>query len=199
MKLSEKLLQKAAYFRSLDPNLVAVDMLKQAGMSEEDAVLEIAQQEMQKAATSGLVEKGIDYDRALEMVKSADIHVRDLPGYQREKSVEELAWEELTKMASEVQELEAKAAERDAAMEKAAELQVQLELRPEVTGGDEVLEKLASTQAFTHEDLEALRKLPAETMTKVASLNEPAWSMGRPAGMAAEAVDPILQFVLGDR
>lgn len=205
MKLSERLLKKAAYFRSLSPSLVAVDMLKQAGMAEDEAVAQVAQLEMEKTAADGMVAAGVDYDKALEMIKTSGIKISELDGFGTEKQVEELAWEELIKLASDVQELEAeietlrvKAVDGELAIEKAAELQEALDQIPEAVQAEpEALTKLASTGAFTNADLEALLRLPSETLTKVASANEAPRRMGKGAGMAVDSVDPITAFAFG--
>lgn len=205
MKLSERLLKKAAYIRSLSPTLVAVDMLKQAGMPEDEAVAQVAQLEMEKAATAGMVAQGVDYDKALEMVKGAGIKINELEGFGKEKSFEEIVWEDLMKMAEEAQALEAqmtdlktKAEQADEAIEKVAELEAALDQIPEPTPKQpEAITKMASTGAFTNADLEALMRLPSETLTKVAASNEAPWSMGKAAGMSADSVDPIVAFALG--
>lgn len=206
MKLSERLYQKAAYFRSLSPELVAVDMLKQAGMAEADAVLQVAQLEMEKTATAGMVAAGVDYDRALEMVKQSGIKIDELDGYSREKSVEELAWEELTKMAFEVEtherEVEAlrhQASKAEEALEKVAELQEFIDSLPEpVEEVPDALTKLASSGTFTNEDLDAMIKLPTQTLEKLATTANEPWRMGKAAGTSTTSLDPLAAFALGE-
>lgn len=195
MKLSERLVKKAAYIRGLSPALVAIDLLKEAGLSEEQAAIEIAQLEMEKTAATKMAEAGLDYDEALKMVKVSGIKIDQLEGFSIQKSTEQIAWEELTKLASSAQDMEA---ELQALHEKVAELEAALAQVPEtVQETPAAIQKLASCEAFTNADLEALMRLPSDTLTKVASVGEAPWKMGSAAGLAVEALDPIAQFALG--
>jgi len=56
--------------------------------------------------------------------------------------------------------------------------------------------KFAESGAFTNEDLQAMMKLPTDTLTKIASSQEKPWSMGKSAGQSVDSLDPIAQFCL---
>ena len=201
MKLSEKLLKKASHLRGVSPTLSAIDHLKQAGMSEDEARMELAQGEMEKSAATHMAGHGIDYDAALELVKVAGVKVKDLTGFQVEKSVDEIAFETLVKSASQVQSLEDRLAqveaEKDALIEKVAELELVLnEIPEEIPETPDALTKLAKTTNLTHEDVEALMRVPTETLTKIAASREAPMSMGRAVGISTSELDPLAQFLM---
>lgn len=190
--------EKAAELR-LTPESVAIDMLKEAGLSEEDARFEVLQTLMEKEALSGLTDKGIDMEAAVKLVKAANINVRELTNITIEPEIDPMA-EVLEKAAAYIDTLEAQVAsietqnsklnedlEKMAAEAPAAE--------PELPGS---LGKLASAGAFTNEDLEELKRVNPEVLTKVASVMEEPWGLGSPAGMARPQTDPLLEFILGD-
>lgn len=195
-KVSEILLEKAAALRESTPELVAVGILKQAGMSEEEARYSVAQETMEKKAFSELTYRGIDAEEAVKLVKAANINVRDLTGVELETDEERLA-SILEKAAAFIEKQEAyieeleKAASEVRVVEKIVEVQVEA---PEMS---ESLSKVAGVGAFTFEDLEALRNLPEETMSKVASAMEEPWELGKAAGVARQKTDPLLEFILG--
>jgi hypothetical protein len=201
MSLSEKLLKQAAAIRASSSSLVALDMLKQAGVSEDLARAEVAQSEMEKSAASTLSQTGIDYDEALKLVKNAGVKLTEMANYQPTKSVEEELWESLTKMASEAKALEDELGKvrvdalgysaRVESLEKVAER------REDTT---DPVARLAQSGDFTNADLEALLKLGPETLTKVASMADGAqpWAMGRVSGQGqAEPIDALEAFCNG--
>lgn len=198
MNLSTQLKNKAQEILNSSPELVAISMLKQAGLSDEQARLEVAQHEMEKQATSALVAGGIDYDEAVKLVKVANVKVSELESFKAEKSAEEILAEDLMKFASQVEALEAKAAEVEQLHTKVAELQELLDSTPEVVDIPEPITKLAKSGDFTNEDLEALLKLPSETLIKVANVNEEPWRMGKAASTGSSNLDPLTAFILGD-
>lgn len=205
MKLSESLKKQAQKLQASSTEGVAIQMLKQAGFSEEDAKIHVAQELMEKEAVNSLVDAGIDYNQALSLVKVANIKIKDLKEFDlREKTFEETMAETLLKTASEVETLEDKIAELDDIIgktlelqEKVAELQSALDSQPEVTDLPEPITRFAKSGEFTNEDLQALMKLPSETLTKVAAVQEQPWKMGKAAGMSSEAaMDPLTAFLL---
>jgi hypothetical protein len=200
MSLSKKLLKQANEIRASSPSLVAIDMLKQAGVAEDVARAEIAQSEMEKSAASAMSATGIDYDEALKLVKAAGVKLSDLASYQPTKSVEETLWESLTKMASEAKaledELESIRTEALGYEARVESLEKVAERREDTT---DPVARLAQSGDFTNADLEALLTLDTETLTKVAAMadNQP-WSMGRVSGKAdVSAMDPLTAFCLG--
>lgn len=196
MKLSTLLQNQAEQLRSQSSEFVAVDMLKKAGMDETKARLEVAQVQMEKEATSYLVSSGIDYDTALQMVKVADIKIKDLTEFKAEPSPEEVLAEVLVKAASLAEELEDKASEVDSLMEKIAELEARLEETPVVEKSPEALTKFAKSGTFTNEDLAAMQKLPTDTLTKLASIQDQPWTMGKGAKVDESTLDPLTQFLM---
>lgn len=195
MSLYKSLVKKAEELRAQSPEYTAVQMLKQAGMTEDQARLEVAQTLMEKEAASSMVAQGVDYDAAMAMIKVAGIKVSDLNAFKPEQTFEEEMAELLMKVASDVKALEKKAArveelESEAESMREALASVEAEIPAPIT-------KLAESGAFTWDDLEALKSLPSETLTKVASANEAPWRMGKSAGMAQDSMDPLTSFLLG--
>ncbi len=198
MNLSTQLKNKAQEILNSSPELVAISMLKQAGLTEEQARLEVAQHEMEKQATSALVAGGIDYDEAVKLVKVANVKVAELDTFKVEKSDEEVLAEELFKFASEVEALEKAASEVQELRTKVAELEEILESTPEIVDVPEPITKLAKSGDFTNEDLEALMKLPSDTLTKIASTAEEPWRMGKAASTGGSNLDPLTAWLIGD-
>lgn len=90
--------------------------------------------------------------------------------------------EELEKLATYIEGLEAELEE--------ARSQVKIEktdLAP--------LTKL-SEAGFTDNELQSLRGVPEETLTKLASLAQEPWELGQGSGMAHTSSDPFLEFLL---
>lgn len=196
MKLSQLLLKQAQEIRAQSPEVVAIDMLKKAGMSEDQARLEVSQKLMEKEATSYLTSSGIDYDTALQMVKVAGVKLKDMPSYKPEASSEEIFAAQLEKAAGLAEELEAQAEQAQELFEKVAELEAQIEETPVVEKVSEPMAKFAASGSFTNEDLQAMMKLPTETLTKIASSQDQPWKMGKSAGAALEDLDPLAAFCL---
>lgn len=196
MKLSEFLKQQATKLYSESTEHVAVEMLKQAGLSEDEARTQVTQRLMEKEATSRLVEAGIDYDQALSLVKQAGVKVKDMPSFKVEKSFEEILAEQFEKAAELASELEVKAGYAEEMHEKVAQLEAALDAKPETKKLPEAITKFAQSGEFTNEDLDALMKLPSDTLTKVAARDEQPWKMGKSAGVAEAAVDPFTAFLL---
>jgi len=196
MKLSTLLYKQAQELRTQSTEYVAVDLLKKAGMDETQARFEVAQKLMEKEATDYLVNSGIDYDTALEMVKIANVNVKELASFKVEPSEEEVLSLNIEKAAGLAKELEEKVADYDSLLEKVAQLEAQLADKPEVETVSEPMQKFAKSGAFTNEDLEALRKLSTETLSKVASLSEQPWSLGKSDHSDVESLDPLAQFCL---
>lgn len=196
MKLSTVLLKQAEQIRSGSAELTALGILKKAGIDDTQARIEVAQRMMEKEATSHLVASGIDYDAALQMVKVANVRVANLKEFKIEPTSDEVLIAELEKAASVAEQLEAQIADRDALLEKIAELEDQLENASTTQQVPDSLTKFAQSGAFTNEDLQALKALPTDTLTKIASAQERPWTMGGGAGQDVDALDPIAQFCL---
>lgn len=197
-KVSQILIEEATGLRESTPELVAVGILKQAGVSEEDARLVVAQDTMEKQAFSELTYRGVDAEEAAKLVKAANINVKELPGMSLETEEERLA-EILEKAASFIEQQAAyieqleKAASEVKSTETIVERVVEVE-KPELS---EPMAKMASVGAFTFEDLEALKGMPEETLVKVANAMEEPWELGKAAGVARQKTDPLLEFILG--
>lgn len=202
MKLSERLLKKAEYFKCRSPQLVALEMLKQAGLDEDTAKRELAVQEMEKSASSALVHAGIDYDEAVKMVKAAGEDEKITSGNFSLDAFGE-AFDALMKIASLAQELEAQveasSAEKQALLEKVASYEEVLNSMPESDPllGNETLEKAAAIIGADSEDIAALQTLPANLLEKIAAGQPTMPSMGRPEGRA-KPMDALDQFLFGD-
>jgi hypothetical protein len=197
MKLSTLLKKQASYVLATCPEYEAVQIMKAAGFDEQTARQEVAQHLMEKEAASTIAAQGIDFDEAMRLVKSANIKVSELKEFKGEPSFEEMLGVELMKMASEAEKLEGLAEQVTSMQEKIAELQDRLDSTPETVEVPQEITKLAQSGDFTNADLEALMKLPSETLTKVAnSGSQEPWKMGKAAGMAKDSVDPLLEFML---
>lgn len=197
MKLSELLTKQANELLNSSAEVVAVGLLKQAGLTEDEARTEVAQKLMEKEATARLTESGIDYDQALQLVKAAGIKVKDLASFKPEPTFEEVIASQFMKAASLAEQMEALLEQNEGLVEKVAELEGVIEHTPQVREVPDHITKLAQSGSFTNEDLEALMSLPSETLTKVASVQEQPWKMGKSAGASSEgAQDPLLAFIL---
>jgi len=196
MKISTQLIQLRDKIVADSPNVVAIEMLKKAGFSADQARTEVAQRAMEKEAANHLMATGIDYDAALSMVKVANVKIGDMKEFKPEPSAEELLVESLTKAASAVEDLEEVVDERDALLEKVAALEAQIAETESMAMPSEPITKLAKSGAFTNADLAALRSLPTDTLTKLASSTEEPWSMGKQAGLSVDSLDPIAQFCM---
>jgi len=175
---------------------VAVELLKQAGVPEEQAIAEVNQMEMEKAAVEHLAMSGIDIDSAVALVKAAGVNVKDLVGSTEVASVQPEA-ELFTKMAEYMESLEAQVE----ALTKQASIKVepqvvyvQPETEPELP---EAFTKAASNGFISKEELAQLSTINPETLTKLASSMEQPWEMGSPSGYARPKTDPLLEFLVG--
>jgi hypothetical protein len=192
MKITQELEALAIELQSSDATEVAVGHLKKAGLSEEVAREEVMQMEMEKEAAEQLVMAGIDVERAVSMVKAANLKVKELGSIKIAQEIKPEV-ELLTKAASYINELEAKVSELEGSMEvQAATYAASAELVL-----PEALTKVASSGALTREDLMELSTINPELLTKVASAMEQPWGMGKAAGMARPKTDPFLEFCLG--
>lgn len=197
--VSEVLIKLAGDLRVSTPELVAVDMLKQAGIDESEARFAVAQEMMEKEAFDALTYSGIDVEKAASMVKAANINVRELTGFEVSTQEEAMA-DVLEKVAAYVKSLEVEKAEL---LEKIANAPVEVrevikEVQVEAEPVSEPLAKFASTGAFTFEDLEALKNVPEDVLTKMASISEGPWGLGHGSGMSRPVGDPLLNFILGE-
>lgn len=195
--VSEVLLKLASDLRVSTPELVAVDMLKQAGVDETEARFAVAQELMEKEAFDALTYRGIDVEKAASLVKAANINVKELSGFVVETPEENMA-DVLVKVAAYIESLEAENAEL---LEKSAQVvtevkEVFIEVeKPELS---EPMAKFASSGALSFEDLEAMRSLPEDTLTKLANFSEEPWNLGAGSGMTRPKSDPLMDFILGE-
>lgn len=191
-QLSQLLREKAEEIRLSSPTEVAVEHLKQAGFSEEDARLNVAQHLMEKEAANTLVQAGVDIEQAVSMVKAAGINLKDLVSYEPEAEEAHPSIELLKQAAEYIESLEAELAGKEAEIEKVA-----AEIAAKEIELPEPIVKAASNGAFTFEDLAELQKMDHGVLQKVASAIEEPWSMGTATGIARPKTDPLLEFMLG--
>lgn len=196
-KVSQFLIEEAKGLRESSPELVAVELLKQAGIKEDDAKLAVAQDTFEKKACYELTYAGVDSEEAAKLVKAAKINVSELPDItfeseeERLASILEKAASFIEKQASYIEDLE-----KQAGQVRTIEVQVQVEA-PKEPELPRVITKMASVNALTFEDVEALRGLSQETLEKVASAMEEPWTMGKGIGIENPKTDPMLDFLLG--
>lgn len=195
--VAQFLIDEATNIRESSPELVAVELLKQAGVAEADAKNAVAQDTMEKKAFAELTYRGVDADEALRLIKVANINISDLPGMDLESeedrtaSILEKAAAYIEKQAAYIEELE-KAAGHIEYVDRVVEVPA-----PAEVALPESITKMASSGAFTFEDLEALKAMPEGILTKVASAFEEPWALGKAAGYARPKTDPLLEFLLG--
>lgn len=200
MKLSEQLLKKAEYFKSRSPQLIALELLKQAGLDEDTAKRELAIEEMEKSAASSLVDAGIDYDEAVRMVKVAGEDTKITSGNFSLDSFGE-AFDALMKVAGQVAELEAQleqsATENSTLIEKVAAYEEALNEQVPQVETDPVLEKVAAAHNLDVEEVSTLKTLPSHLLEKLASGQHSVPSMGRPGGRTVFR-DAMDEFLFGE-
>lgn len=203
--VSNFLRQKADELR-ITPESVAVQTLvKEAGLSEEDARMAVAQDLMEKEAVRGLAQKGVNIEEAVKLVKAAGIDVKSLSSVKFELEENPVA-ELLDKAAAYIEQLEGYVSvletetnDLQANLEKVASQQSQAEvedLKEQLPGN---FKKMASVGAFTSKDLEtlvAVQKENPELIQKIAVAAEEPWSLGGPVGMAVQETDPFLEFLM---
>ena len=195
--VAQFLMEKAAELRESTPELVAVELLKQAGLSDQDARVTVAQDAMEKQACFELTYKGIDMEDAVKLVKAANINIKELSGFSLTSEEEELAGA-LEKAAGYINKQAEYIAQLEADLEKAASEGYEVRIvEVEKPSPSKTIEKIASVGAFTMDDLRALEEMPEELLTKMASAMEQPWEMGKAAGVSRPQTDPLLEFILG--
>jgi hypothetical protein len=197
-QISQMLRERTEELRNADPSEFAVQQLvKEAGMSVEDARYEVAQHLMEKEAANHLVAmSGVDIEQAVALVKAAGVNVRELAAFDASTpEVDTATIDLLEKAAQYIESLESELAAKNEELEKLAHEVVESKI--EEVKLPEAFEKLATAGAFTFEDLEALRAVQPELLHKVASVVDEPWEMGRGAGIARPKTDPLLEFMLG--
>lgn len=206
-QISQMLRDKAEEIRLSSPTEVAVGLLKQAGMEESDARIQLAQFEMEKAAAEVLTQAGVDIEKAASMVRASGVKLKDLISY--EQAAEEIhpSVELLKQAAAYIDALESELGQKSEALQKsAADLQKsaadlsqleQANALHEIQLPEPII-KAASVGNFTYEDLEELQRMDQGTLHKIASAMETPWEMGSPVGVARQKTDPILDFVFSD-
>jgi len=195
-KLSTILNQHAETIRLSTPEAVAVEHLKQAGYSEQDARYQVAQHVMEKEAASALTMKGIDPEDAVKLVKAANINVAELANFKIEPEIDPTV-ELLKEAAVYVDALEAQIEGLKLQLQKqAGEFQTKLESIENPVQLPEQITKIASSAKFTQEDLDELQKVSPDVLQKVATAIEEPWGMGGGVGVARPKTDPFLEFLL---
>lgn len=195
MSLSQELRKQASEIASSSPEFVAIGLLKKAGLSEERARLEVAQSMMEKAAVEQLIEGGVPQEQAEGLVKAAGVKLSELGDFSPEASMEEQYSGHLEKIAAQVEVLEKEMAKLATELESMTQRAVEAETVQ--TTKPDYIQKLACSGKFTNEDLEALQRLPQDTLTKVASASEEPWGMGKASGMDKSTMDPLAEFLMG--
>ncbi len=196
--MSQLLRDQATLLRTSSPAEIAVGQLvKEAGLSEQEARFQVAQHLMEKEAAETLATSaGIDIDQAVAMVKAANINVKELSNFRFEAEAHPEA-DVLEKAAEYIDILEAELSEKIATvdtLEKVAE-----ETRIEQIQLPAPIIKAAGSGAFTNEDLAELKAMNQELLTKVAStMDDKAWEIGSGVGAQRPKTDPLLEFLLGD-
>ena len=188
---TKQLLNRAEELKAATPEVYAVELMKQAGMEDEEARLAIVQEQFEKSAASELASySGVDIEHAVTLVKAAGKSVKDMPGFVLPKFDFDPTAELLTKAAEYIEKLEARVGEVEEMQKQAAFEAIKL---------PEPFEKAAMSGNLTFEDLAELKKMDQELLTKVASMtsvsDEP-WGMGHPAGVARPKTDPMLEWLL---
>ncbi len=189
-QLSQTLFAAAENIRLSSPTESAVEHLKQAGFSEEDARLSVAQHVMEKEAAFALTEAGVDIEQAVSMVKAAGIHLKDLVTYAPEVEEAHPSVELLKQAAHYIDALEAQVEGLKEDLEKSAE-----ENSVSSVALPESFTKAANAGAFTKQDLEELQRMDQGVLTKIASAMEEPWALGSGSGVARVKSDPMLDWL----
>lgn len=189
-QLSKTLFEAAEEIRLSSPTEGAVEHLKQAGFSEEDARFSVAQHIMEKEATSALTSAGVDIEQAVAMVKAAGVNLKELVSYEPEIEPQHPSVELLKQAAHYIEALESEAQHLKEELEKAAEANSykEIDLPEQIT-------KAAGVGAFTKEDLMELQKMDPGVLTKLASAMDEPWSMGAGAGVSRGKSDPLVDWL----
>jgi hypothetical protein len=195
-QISQLLRERTEELRISDPTEIAVQQLiKVAGLSEQDARYEVAQHLMEKEAANYLVATaGVDIEQAVTLVKAANVNVRDLSNFDISVTEVDPTIDLLEKAAQYIDSLESELEAKNEELEKVAQ-DIEQHRIDEIKLPD-AIEKLASSGSFTNEDLAALKSMGQEVLTKVASAMDEPWEMGRGSGYARPKTDPLLEFIL---
>ena len=191
-QLAQTLLNAAEEIRLSSPTESAVEHLKQAGYTEEDARLSVAQHIMEKEATEALATAGVDIEQAVSMVKAAGVNLKDLVSYEPEIEQEHMSIPLLKQAAHYVEALEAEVQHLKEELEKAA-----AEKSMHEVDLPESITKAASVGAFTKEDLLEMQRMDQGTLTKIANVMDEPWGMGTGAGMPRpKSADPLTEWLM---
>jgi hypothetical protein len=193
-KVAKILIHEANELRTSTPELVALGLLKEAGLSDEDARFAVAQQVFEKQACEELTHSGIDMVEATKMVKAANIDVHSLESLDLTTNEERLA-NTLEKAAEYVVTLEARVNSLEEQLADQIEKTAQA-VEASSEQDSDVLSNLASVGALTMEDVAALREVPEETLVKIARAVEQPWDIGHATGVERPQTDALLEFIL---
>lgn len=191
-QLAQTLLNAAEEIRLSSPTESAVEHLKQAGFTEADARLNVAQHLMEKEATQALTMAGVDVEQAVSMVKAAGVNLKDLVSFEPEVEPEHMSIPLLKQAAHYVEALEAEVQHLKEELEKAAAEKSTREIDL-----PEPITKAAGVGAFTKEDLLEMQRMNQDTLTKIASVMDEPWGMGTSTGMPRpKSTDPLTEWLL---
>lgn len=192
-KIAEMLLQKAASLREGSPELVALALLKQAGVDEAIARAQIAQDTLEKSAAESLTFAGIDMVEATRLVKAANVDASSFAGVC-EPSEDELLANQFEKLAEYVQAQDEALAEAHERIRSLEEATTRVGPPAELPTG---LSKMATAGALTFEEIDALSHVPSHTLSKIASAIDAPWEFGRASGSpSASSGDPLVDFCM---
>ena len=157
-----------------------VEQLTQAAELEKKAYFDYVKS-FSSSSIASLVKGGVQLEKAASMVKEACEKDKRALSLRANSEAFEKAAEYVKGLEANLKELQKFAQ----VIEKEKEIE---ESTP--------LNKLANI-GFTKEELTYMSSLPENLVEKVASIGGQPWEMGSGVGMAAEAMDPLLAFILG--
>jgi len=157
-----------------------IELLKQASEIEKKAYADFVAN-FTKAGIVSLVQGGVEFEKAAEMMKQACEKNSTLALYQTHISAFEKAAEYIGELEGKLSELEKYAEEATVTVQK--------------LDTNNPLNKLASI-GFSDDQISMISQLPENLVEKVASANSQPWEMGNAVGIPREKTDPLLEFLL---
>jgi hypothetical protein len=199
--VSNTLRSQAKVLRTTPEQVAIETLVKQAGMTEEEAIYAIAQDLMEKEAAAELGRKGFDVEEAAKMVKAAKINVKELANFKIQKpdmtmaDVLEKAAAYIDSLEQNISELESETVQLATDLGKmAADLKSMPE--PEVKL-PKPLEKMAGVLTLQEiEDIKAWEAMNPHLLDKIAIATDEPWGLGKPTGKpGAEPMDPLTAWL----
>jgi len=142
---------------------------------------------VKEATLKSLAEKGVTEEQIGSVLD--DLGAQHTPGHADEMLSHAAEFEKqagiLEKVAAVIDDLSAKlqsSEDKVAEMVKAAAVSPQMDV-------------LKSKGQFSAADLEALKSLPEDTLSKIASANQDPWDLGQATRQNSTAADPLLAFL----